>query len=94
MDYVGPLNNIANVLGFHISDNAGIADICDYRIHRHIRKPASRRETNSDYVGRRSEIQPDIRAAVTRDVEAAAEATRRAKEKEKATKEKGKEKNY
>ena len=64
----------------------------DYRIHQHIRKLAHRRATNTDYFEIPSTIQPDIRAAVARDIEAAAEATRKAKKKEKANNEKGKEK--
>ena len=62
------------------------------RTRQHIRKSAHRRATNTDYFGIPSTIQPGIRAAVTRDIEAAAEATRKAEGKEKAEKEKGKEK--
>ena len=85
------INNMANVLEISIEDNAGVSITYDYRILQHIRKLAHRRATNTDYIDILSTTQPDIRAAVTRDIEAAAEASRKAKETEKATKEKGKE---
>ena len=63
----------------------------DYRIHQHIRKLAQRRAPNTDYFELLSTIQPDIRSAVIRDIEAASEAARKTKEKEKAKDKGGKE---
>ena len=76
------------MLELSISDNAGLAITYDYRLHKYIRKLAHRRATNTDYFELLSNINPDIRAAVTRDFEAQADASRKAKEKEKTAKEK------
>ena len=75
-----------------IADNAGVGITYDYRIHQRIRKLAQRRAPNADYFEILSNIQPDIRAAVTRDIDAAVDAARRLKDKEKGKDKGGKEK--
>ena len=76
--------------GISIEGDTGVSITYGYRIHQHIRKSAHRRSASTDYFEIPSAIRPDIRAAATRDIEASEEATRKAKEKEKANKEKGK----
>ena len=70
------MNYIATVAKLPNSHNRGIAATYDPRNHRHIRKVSHRTPTNAVYFDLLSTISTDCHAAVTRDVEAAAEETR------------------
>ena len=87
---VGQLNQLAIVIEMSITDHAGIAITYDQRIHKEIRKIASKRSSNADYLEFLSNINADIRAGVMRDFEAQADAVKAEKERERIAKEKEK----
>ena len=87
---VGQLNQLAIVIEMSITDHAGIAIAYDHRIHREIRKIASKRSSDTGYLDFLSNTNTDIRDGVIRDFEAQSDAVKNEREREWVTKEKEK----